>query len=237
MGLPFPEIPSSISLKLSSASCLQEAEPSSCSDMIFFLCWTRPGPWTMLGGGGLSLQNNFHNWWLGLQSHETALTSPGVIWLANLLAPFGKWPGSIWPIRLFPFYSTFQLRHRMLTNTDAVGVFFCFFFLIAFSKICVEGKIVPISHSSHATWEHIFQTLFPHDHKNVYGMTFFEKIKRLVPCPVPGNGSMFAKIKGVPLLMSSSIGVWGSVYLTGVFVKSHSYLFIHSLHQTYAGQL
>lgn len=131
MGLPFPEIPSSISLKLSFASCLQEAEPGSCSDMSLFLYWTRSGPWTMLAGRGLSLQNNFHKWWLGLQSHETALTSPGVICLANLLAPFGKWPGSIWPIRLFSFYSTFQLRHRMLTNTDAVGFFF---FLLPFPK-------------------------------------------------------------------------------------------------------
>lgn len=57
----------------------------------------------------------------------------------------------------------------MLTNADA------FYVLIAFSKNCVEGKTVPIPHSSHAIWEHISQTLFPHDHKNVWGMSFSEK--------------------------------------------------------------
>lgn len=124
----------------------------------------------------------------------------------------------------------------MLANTVAVVVCFFFFSYCLFQKLCKRQNSSHFS-SSHAMWEHMSQTLFPHDHKNVCVMTFFEKIKRLVPWRVPGNGSMFAKIsKGLLLLMSRSMGVWGSVYFTGVSCEI-SLVCVHSFHQASAGKL
>lgn len=80
----------------------------------------------------------------------------------------------------------------MLNNTDGLSVF------TAFSRNGAEGKTVPIPHSIHAIWEHISQTLFPHDHKNVLGMRFFAETERLSPAPSLGVGPYLQKPKSSP---------------------------------------
>lgn len=107
--------------------------------MNVFLCGTRPGPW-LCRGRWLSIQSDFHKYWLGLQSRETELPSPG--WF-DLPPQSYSWPWGLGGHGLSDFSLFIAPFDSGTENADQHGCFFCSYCL--FQKLCRRQNS---SHSS-----------------------------------------------------------------------------------------